>query len=306
MPGSTTTRPRPSSPGQHPAPRDLHTQALTAQEVAPYVPHRLRPVRVRARHLDADVHVQPHEHPWAQVAYSVTGVLRVTTRDSTYLVPPTRGVWLPPGVRHAVTVVEEADMRTLYLHQECPVPGPTWPGEQQDATGWHLCRVLEVSTLLRELVEALVDLEMPPLDASSGTQVQYGRRYEAIGHLVLDELRRARPVRLGVDLPDDRRLRRLCQAIVQHPGRHDSLRAWTGDAGISARTATRLFREQLGTTFVQWRQQVLLAQALALAARGASVKDIAAQLGYASPSAFSAMVRKAVGSPPSRFFRISA
>jgi AraC-like DNA-binding protein len=29
---------------------------------------------------------------------------------------------------------------------------------------------------------------------------------------------------------------------------------------------------------------------------------IAAELGYASPSAFSAMVRRAVGQPPSRFF----
>ncbi|HRZ62863.1 MAG TPA: AraC family transcriptional regulator, partial [Rubrivivax sp.] len=29
---------------------------------------------------------------------------------------------------------------------------------------------------------------------------------------------------------------------------------------------------------------------------------IAADLGYASPSAFSAMVRRAVGQPPSRFF----
>jgi AraC-like DNA-binding protein len=29
---------------------------------------------------------------------------------------------------------------------------------------------------------------------------------------------------------------------------------------------------------------------------------IAAELGYASPSAFSAMVRRSVGAPPSRFF----
>ncbi len=55
-------------------------------------------------------------------------------------------------------------------------------------------------------------------------------------------------------------------------------------------------------TFGQWRQQVLLAQALALAARRLPMAHIAAELGYASPSAFSAMVRRAVGAPPSRFF----
>jgi AraC-like DNA-binding protein len=41
---------------------------------------------------------------------------------------------------------------------------------------------------------------------------------------------------------------------------------------------------------------------LALAARRTPIGLIAEDLGYASPSAFSAMVRRAVGAPPSRFF----
>ncbi|EWS54085.1 Helix-turn-helix domain protein [Methylibium sp. T29] len=53
---------------------------------------------------------------------------------------------------------------------------------------------------------------------------------------------------------------------------------------------------------MQWRQQVLLARALSLAARGTPMGQIASELGYASPSAFSAMVRRSVGAPPSRFF----
>jgi AraC-like DNA-binding protein len=58
----------------------------------------------------------------------------------------------------------------------------------------------------------------------------------------------------------------------------------------------------LGTTFVQWRQQVLLAKALAMAARKLPMGTIASELGYASPSAFTAMVRRSVGAPPSEFF----
>jgi len=63
----------------------------------------------------------------------------------------------------------------------------------------------------------------------------------------------------------------------------------------------RLFRSELGTTFVQWRQQVLLARAVSMAARKLPIASIAAALGYASPSAFSAMVRRSVGATPSRF-----
>jgi AraC-like DNA-binding protein len=64
----------------------------------------------------------------------------------------------------------------------------------------------------------------------------------------------------------------------------------------------RLFRQELGTTFLQWRRQVLLARALAMAAHKKPMSHIAAELGYASASAFTAMVTRSVGAPPSRFF----
>jgi len=126
-------------------------------------------------------------------------------------------------------------------------------------------------------------------------------RERRLSALVLDELRRALPVPLGVDLPTDKRLRALCEAVIDDPGRHARLEAWAQACGASPRTVARLFRSELGTSFGQWRQQVLLARAVTLAARKLPMASIAAELGYASPSAFSAMVRRSVGAPPSRF-----
>jgi AraC-like DNA-binding protein len=157
--------------------------------------------------------------------------------------------------------------------------------------------VLEVSPLLRELV--------PHLDTEPGATVASARE-RCIAALVLDELRRAAPVRLGVDLPADKRLRQLCEAMLDHPTRWTTLDAWAGHIGASPRTVARLFRSELGSSFGQWRQQVLLAHALAMAARKRPMASIAAELGYASPSAFTAMVRRTVGQPPSRFFATAA
>ncbi|HWH81583.1 MAG TPA: AraC family transcriptional regulator, partial [Burkholderiaceae bacterium] len=100
----------------------------------------------------------------------------------------------------------------------------------------------------------------------------------------------------------DKRLRALCQALLDAPGRHATLAGWAQACGASPRTVARLFRSELGTSFVQWRQQVLLARAVALAAGRVPMARIASELGYASPSAFSAMVRRSVGVPPRRFF----
>ncbi|HSN34487.1 MAG TPA: AraC family transcriptional regulator, partial [Ideonella sp.] len=127
-------------------------------------------------------------------------------------------------------------------------------------------------------------------------------RERRLAALVQDELRRARALPLGVALPADKRLRALCEALLDDPARHADLDGWARAAGASARTVARLFRSELGTSFGQWRQQALLARAVTLAARGRPMSHIAAELGYASPSAFSAMVRRTLGAPPSRFF----
>ena len=240
----------------------------------------------------------PHSHPWAQVAISTTGVIRLTVSQGTYIVPPSRALWIPPGVEHAVTMVEDADLRTLYFHQPRGRCGPGVPRHQEAA--WRQCRVLEVSDLLRALVR---ELPTAPDDGPTSTPPSTPderTRERHLNALVLGELRRAAAVKLGVDLPHDKRLRHLCEAVLADPTRHETLSAWAQDTGASPRTVARLFRTELSSTFTQWRQQVILAKAVSLAAGRMPMGQIAAELGY-SPSAFSAMVRKSVGQPPGRF-----
>ncbi len=286
-----------------------------------FVPTPARPVRAKLRMLAADTQVLPHSHPWAQVAISTTGVIRLTVSNGTFIVPPSRALWIPPGVEHAVTMVEDADLRTLYFHQP---PGRCGPqalgtatghdGKVSTATGhdgkasaatahdgagsdaWRQCRVLEVSDLLRALVR-----EMPTEpDGDTAPAAAALLREQHLSALVRDELARAAAVKLGVDLPHDKRLRHLCEAVLADPTRHATLADWAHDTGASPRTVARLFRSELGSTFTQWRQQVILAKAVSLAAGRMPMGQIAAELGY-SASAFSAMVRKSVGQPPGRF-----
>jgi AraC-like DNA-binding protein len=256
-----------------------------------YAPTAVNPVRAKSRRLATDTYIEPHSHAWGQLAFSVTGVVRVTAENSTYIVPPSRAVWIPPRVEHVVTVVEEAELRTLYLHQDADQCGP----EMRPAADspWRVCRVIEVSSLLRELVMHL------SIDPGPRTPTE---REHHLSALVLDEMRRARAVPIGVDLPQDKRLRALCEAVLNDPTRWSTLETCARNANASPRTVARLFRSELGTTFLQWRQQVLLAKALSMAARKIPMAVISAELGYASASAFTAMVRRSVGSPPSRFF----
>lgn len=260
-----------------------------------HVPTEACPVRAKARRFEAHSQIQPHSHAWGQLAFSTNGVVRMTAGDGTYIVPPSRAVWIPPQVEHVVSVVEEAELRTLYLYQGGERCGPELHAAADSP--WRECRVIEVSSLLRELV-----MHLPTEPGALPPGQRPPERERHLIALVLDELRRASPVPIGVDLPRDKRLRTLCEAVLDDPTRWSTLDTCAKNAGASPRTVARLFRSELGTTFLQWRQQVLLAKALSMAARKVPMAVISAELGYASPSAFTAMVRRSVGAPPSRFF----
>lgn len=253
----------------------------------PFRPNRQRPVRVRARSMPADTHFEPHRHAWSQLAYCATGIVQVSAAapdDVTYIVPPSRAVWIAPGALHAIHVLEAAEFRTLYIDASVTPPG------------WDGCRVLVVSPLLRELISAL--------DAPPGSPLPRPRE-EMLTGLVLDELTHADTQALGVPLPHaqtgDKRLRALCEAVLRSPSERPTLAQWAADVGASERTLARLFRDELGTSYQQWRQQAILAHALPLLARGLPVSHVAAASGYASDSAFTAMFKAAMGAPPSQF-----
>ena len=290
---NATDRQFPADSGQNAGMPRTRSLPHPLGDTDPYRPTRDRPVRLRARSLPADTHFDPHEHAWAQLAYCSSGVLQVTAQQAgasaeeiTCIVPPSRAVWIAPGARHAVHVLEPAEFRTLYMH-----PSVT-------PQGWAGSRVIVVSPLLRELIQALDSAAVKPQRERERLTVQPA----------LEELRQADPQALGVPLPrsgGDKRLRALCQAVLRSPGDRASLAEWAGDVGASERTLARLFRAELGTSYQQWRQQAVLAHALPMLARGVPVHQVASATGYASESAFSAMFKSAMGQPP-RHFRARA
>ena len=72
--------------------------------------------------------------------------------------------------------------------------------------------------------------------------------------------------------------------------------------GMSRRTFTRLFRQQTGISFVEWRQQACLLAAVVRLGHGEAITRVATDLGYSSPSAFTSAFRRVLGEAPSRYF----
>lgn len=225
-----------------------------------------------------------HVHRRAQLLCTTAGVVTVWTEQGTWVAPPQRAVWIPPGVRHAIRMGGPASTCSAYLQ---------WRAAEEAGLP-DQCRVLAVSPLLRALLETAVDLPL-----HYGLAGRAGR----VMALIVDEIRELVPVRpLHVPMPAEPRLARVCGELIANPAGRVGVDAVARRAGMSRSTFVRRFREATGTSFGQWNRQVCLLAALARLGAGEPVTRVAMDLGYDSPSAFTAQFRRALGVPPSRYF----
>jgi AraC-like DNA-binding protein len=223
-----------------------------------------------------------HVHARGQLVYAVHGVMVVAAEDGRWIVPPTRAIWMPAGVRHRIRCIGVVHMRSLYIR---PDVAARLPGR---------AHAVGVSALLRELILAATEIEPPYAEHS---------RDGRLIRLLLDELHALPVLPLHLPQPTDERLRRICSRIVEHPDDVSTLADWAATLAIDVKTIQRRFARETGMTFGQWRQQARLLHGLERLALGDKVVEVALALGYESPSAFAAMFKRQFGEPPGAFFR---
>lgn len=223
-----------------------------------------------------------HTHPRAQLLHAIEGVMTVRSEQGTWVVPPSRALWLVAGMEHEVRMSGTVRIRTVFIDAAAIDHPPT-----------QTC-VVSVSPLLRELIVAAVTI---PLDYPD-----HGRDARLM-HLLVDEIREADVLPLHLPMPDEPRVRRICDRLVTEPANGCTADQWARQSGVTARTVHRLFVRETGMTFAQWRDQARLIFALRRLAQGERVIDVAFDCGYASQSAFAAMFRRHFGKPPSEFYR---
>jgi len=241
-----------------------------------------RAVAVLATDAEGHAVIPLHSHRRGQLIHAISGVMIVSAEAGSWVVPPGRGAWLPPGMVHGIRMAGDVRMRTVFVE-----PG-TRAGLGAD------CRVITVDALLRELIVAAIAL---PLDYA------HGGRDERVMELILDEIERAPALSLHVPMPRHARLAALCEELVRDPALPASLEAWAKRLHMNARTLARLFQRETGMNFGAWCRQARLLLSLPRLAAGASILEVALAHGYDSPSAYAAMFRRTLGMPPSQYLQ---
>lgn len=221
-----------------------------------------------------------HRHRRSQLILAIKGLITCETPKGIWMVPPQCALWIPGDMDHSVRIIGNLELYVMFLEPEI---GLGMPAE---------CCTLAVSPLLRELVIEISRL--PRLYDPDGPD---GR----LTKTMLDQLAVAPIEHLHLPTPSDPRLRRVANAIMTNPSDRATIREWASRLGMSERALFRLIAQQIGMSFVRWRQQSHVMLALNWLSQGQSVQAVAFKLGYESASSFIHMFKRIMRQSPARY-----
>ena len=206
----------------------------------------------------------------------VEGALSTENKSGTGVVPAGCGAWIPSHVRHSVTPLPAARARTLYIWRARGVRGGA---------------TLAISPLLRAVADHIWRLEVLRADDPAA------KRLFAV---LLDLLADQRELPLFIPALETPLTQRVARALGSDPTDTPRIRDLAEELAVSDRTIERAFLADAGMTLGEWRQRSRISRAIALLASGGDVKDVALEVGYATPSAFVTTFKKYVGITPGK------
>ena len=217
--------------------------------------------------------------------YAARGVLPVHTERGTSIVPANRVAWTPAGFTHYHRAHSDTDMRILFLPPSLARLAPGHPA------------VFMVSGLAREVLLTLTG----PGNYDRGARNYDRAALARLRRVLVDELHEAHEQPLQLPEPHDDRLQAIAQILYKEPADNTSLAELGQAIGASGRTLSRLFHNELGMTFYEWRTQLRIYHALVLLADGHDTTHVAHACGWANPSSFIAAFTTVIGMTPGRY-----
>lgn len=238
------------------------------------------PAFVRSQRYKAG-EIPAHRHKRGQLLCASEGVLTVRTDDGLWVIPPQRAVWIAPGTLHASWSSKSFRLIALWVE-----PGVANLSKR--------CCVVNVDSLMMELLKTA---------ARFGADYVSGSPEERLIRVLLDRLNKLTVLPLFLPEPRDERLKRITRAIAADLQSVTPFEVWARKAGVTLRTAARLFRRETGMSLGQWRLQLRLLTALEQLGEGDAVSNVALNVGYADVSSFIAVFKAALGQTPAKYFR---
>ena len=217
----------------------------------------------------------PHEHNAGELVWTPNGLVFAELGTERWSLPTSRALWIPGGWRHAAGASRDSVLLVLSALSPCRLDE------------WVRPTPLIVSALARELM-----LELGSHTCS---------RRDLVESLLVESLQPVALPTTRLPMPTEPVAVRVATALLADPGDQRTLHEFGRLVGASARTLARYFVADTGMTFGDWRAQARLRTAMVELSRGTAVNQVAARVGYDTPSGFISAFRRFAGCTPGRY-----
>lgn len=218
-----------------------------------------------------------HVHAEHELIWCSRGVVEIAIGDRRWRLTANSVLYVPGGREHAVRALGRAAFSCTFLR---PRVGPL--ADRPTA--------MAATPLLGELLRYLARVDV---DGAARTDAE---------RVVLALLQPAAQD-WSVAMPTDPRARQVADALLADPADSRTLAEWGRSVGAGARTLTRLFQQELGVSFQDWRAKVRVYAACSRLAAGGSIVETSSAVGFSTPSAFAESFRRVVGTSPREYRR---
>jgi AraC-like DNA-binding protein len=205
-----------------------------------------------------EVERESHTHRKGQFLLVQRGALSCEAEGGLWIVPPRSAIWIPGDAVHAIKGSRIEGYNAFI-----------GAGAARDLP--NTCCALSVTPLLRELL--IRSASLPLLYDEAGLAAR-------MVTVLLDEIATAQVEMLHLPMPIDRRLRDVVEQMMAAPASRGTMESWADRAGMSGRTFARQVGRETGMSFGRWRQQLAIMLAVKWMADGATIRQVASDLGY--------------------------
>lgn len=232
-----------------------------------------------------------HKHKKGQLLFAEGGIIHVFVNEKHWYLPARCFMWIPANTEHKIiTFSPNVDLYNFYFKMQ-----------NSDLSFYHTADIYYAGDLLREMILYTKDWN-GAYTPEQPLQFHFIQAIKAmLPELVINRL----PETIQHPFPKDKTLLQIARFLTNNLERNYTLEEVAKEFGLSPRTLSRKFKENMGMSYVRFLRSLRITKALELIAQQHyNMYEVAMLVGYGSLSAFSTIFYKIIGIRPTEYAQL--
>lgn len=244
-----------------------------------------------ANNLTSDIFQQEHTHNKGQLLYAEGGVIHVFTESRHWYLPQRFFMWIPPNTLHNI-LSNSTHFQLFNIY---------YPKSFHDDSFFDKPNIYIVNDAIREMIlvtKGWTGAYHPKADYAKFTFLNAIKAILPEFNKASDTFPAQHPY------PKDKRLIEIASFLKDNLETSYTIDQIAHRFGFSTRTLSRLFKENVGFSYVRFLRSIRMSKALELMSEHQhNLYEIATLVGYNSLSSFSNIFYKIVGIRPQQYLQ---